>query len=289
VNADAPRASGSVDPLVGRRVGHYEIERVLGAGGMGIVYLARDTKLGRTVALKSLPAEFAHDPRRRERLSHEARAAAALTHPGIATVYALEEIDDRLFIATEHVVGQTLREQLSGGPLSPADAMQIAADVARALAAAHRGGVIHRDLKPENVMRSDSGAVKILDFGLARQTGPALPPAGTMAATAAARTDPGTVLGTVGYMSPEQVRGEVADHRSDIFSLGAVLYEMLTGRPPFEGGTVLAILRKIGVETGGSNVQFAVDPQTGHADRRAAICRCPGSAGRVACRFGLNS
>jgi serine/threonine-protein kinase len=225
------------DPLVGRRLGHYEIERVLGRGGMGIVYLARDTKLGRTVALKALPAEVADDPRRRERLSHEARAAAGLTDPGIATVYALEDIDGRLFIASEHVVGHTLRDELSGGAMSPPDAMATAAGIARALAAAHRRGVVHRDLKPENVMRTATGTIKILDFGLARALS-----ASSGGVTA---TSDGRIFGTPAYMAPEQVRGKEVRSAADQFSFGVVLYELLTGTNPFAGPDAAASIARI--------------------------------------------
>ncbi len=235
--ADSGVLDRDADPLVGQRLGHYQIERVLGRGGMGIVYLARDTKLGRTVALKSLPSEFADDPRRRERLSHEARAAAGLTDPGIATVYALEEIDGRLFIASEHVVGHTLRDELSGGPMSPADAMATGAGIARALAAAHRRGVVHRDLKPENVMRTETGTIKILDFGLARAL-----TASTGALTA---TSEGRIFGTPAYMAPEQVRNNEVRFSVDQFSFGVLLYELLTGTNPFAGPDAAASIARI--------------------------------------------
>jgi len=235
--ADSGVLARDADPLVGQRIGHYQIERVLGRGGMGIVYLARDTKLGRTVALKSLPSEFADDPRRRERLSHEARAAAGLTDPGIATVYALEEIDGRLFIASEHVVDHTLRDELSGGPMPPADAMATGAAIARALAAAHRRGVVHRDLKPENVMRTEVGTIKILDFGLARAL-----TASTGALTA---TTEGRIFGTPAYMAPEQVRNNEVRFSVDQFSFGVLLYELLTGTNPFAGPDAAASIARI--------------------------------------------
>jgi hypothetical protein len=228
----------AADPLLGRRVGQYQIERVLGRGGMGIVYLARDTRLERTVALKSLPPEFAGDPARRARLSQEAKAAAALTDPGIATVYALEEIDGRLFIASEHVIGRTLRDELSGGPLSPSDAIATAAGVARALAAAHRRDVIHRDLKPENVMRTEAGTIKILDFGLARALSPS-------AGTVTAATTEGKVFGTPAYMAPEQVRGDDVRFTADHFSFGVLLYELLTGTNPFAAPDAAASIARI--------------------------------------------
>jgi Protein kinase domain len=235
--ADSRVLERDIDPLIGQPLGHYQIERVLGRGGMGIVYLARDTKLGRTVALKSLPSEFAGDPRRRERLSHEARAAAGLTDPGIATVYALEEIDGRLFIASEHIVGHSLRDELSGGPMSPADAMATAAGIARALATAHFRGVVHCDLKPENVMRTEAGAIKILDFGLARALTGA---GGALTATTDAR-----LFGTPAYMAPEQVRGNEVRFSADQFSFGVLLYELLTGTNPFAGPDAAASIARI--------------------------------------------
>jgi serine/threonine protein kinase len=168
VNADALMAAAGADPLVGQRLGHYQIRRLLGEGGMGIVYLADDTRLGREVALKAVRAQFADDPARRARLEREAQAAAALTHPGIATVYALEEFDGRLFISSEYIAGETLRTELGRGPLSGTRLLETAIGIAQPLAAAHARGLVHRDLKPENVIRTPEGAIKILDFGLAR-------------------------------------------------------------------------------------------------------------------------
>jgi serine/threonine protein kinase len=228
----------SADPLVGRRVGHYDIERVLGAGGMGVVYFARDTKLGRAVALKSLPAHLTDDPRRRERLKREAQLAASLAHPGIATVYALEEFDGHLFIASEYLAGRTLRQELERGALSPTTVLGTAVAIARPLQAAHQQGLVHRDLKPENVMRTETGAIKLLDFGLAR-TLYASP------STAPTLTTEGTLLGTPAYMSPEQIRGAELDFRSDLFSFGVLVYELATGVNPFAGADAASTIARI--------------------------------------------
>jgi hypothetical protein len=230
----APSAGG---PLLPDRIGSYLIRGVLGEGGMGVVYLAEDPRLGRTVALKAVAPRFVGDEMRRERLRREARAAAALNHPGIATVYALEDIDNRLYIVGEYVPGETLRDELAGGPLSPLAAVQTTLAVARALSTAHERGVVHRDLKPENLIRTPSGDVKILDFGLARFQDPA---SGGPALTA-----DGTVFGTPAYMSPEQIRGETVDGRADLFALGVVLYELVTGTHPFAGADPPATIARI--------------------------------------------
>ena len=208
----------------GARVGPYQIVSELGRGGMGLVYLAEDTRLGRRVALKVLPAVADGDPGLRERLRREARAAATISHPGVATVYALEEVDDRLFIASEYVPGQTLRALIDGGPLPPPRALAIAREVARAIGAAHEAGVVHRDLKPENILLTPDGAVKVVDFGIALLEGPA----------ATRLTRAGAMLGTPAYMAPEQLLGEPVDARADLYSFGVVLHEMLTGRHPLE-------------------------------------------------------
>jgi hypothetical protein len=222
---------------VDTRLGHYVVRGLLGSGGMGVVYLADDTRLGRKVALKALAPELAGDAVRVARLRREARAAAALSHPNIATVYALEDIDDRLYIVSEFVPGATLRDELARGPFSPRAVREAGLDIARALAAAHERGVVHRDLKPENVVRGDDGHLRILDFGLAQVT---LDDDGR-----ASRTRDGGVLGTPGYMSPEQIRGERVDGRSDLFALGALLYELIAGRHPFAADTPAATLARV--------------------------------------------
>jgi predicted Ser/Thr protein kinase len=212
----------------GEHIGQYVVEREIGRGGMGIVYLARDTKLERRVALKTLPAAFRLDARRRDRLIAEARAAAALSHhDNIATVHALEELDGALWIVYEYVEGRTLRELLrQEGALAPGELLNIASQVARGLAEAHEHGVVHRDLKPENVMVTAKGGVKILDFGLARQ----------LAAPGHERlTRDGTVVGTPAYMAPEQFQGRDVNAAADVFTFGVMLYELAAGTHPFEG------------------------------------------------------
>ncbi len=230
-----PRGSGAstADPLLGRSVGHYRIEGRLGSGGMGVVYRARDTRLEREVALKFLPPHLGLDPGAKDRFLAEARAAAALEHPAICTVHEIEESEDgRLFIAMACYEGETLEQRIARGPLPMADAVAIATRIASGLAAAHARGVVHRDVKPGNVMLTADGGVKLLDFGLAKVADVTL-------------TRPGTTPGTVAYMSPEQVRGEPVDARTDLWSLGVVLYEMLTGVRPFRGESDRVLLGRI--------------------------------------------
>ena len=235
----------------GRSLGPYRIVSPLGAGGMGEVYRATDTRLGRDVALKVLPEAVAGSPELRERFEREARAVASLSHPGILAIHDFGTDGGRAFAAMELLEGQTLRDRLATGPLAPRRATDYALQLAQALAAAHDKGVVHRDVKPDNVFVTREGRVKVLDFGLARQASSLLTSSGddSVSPTLApgTGTEPGTVLGTVGYMSPEQVRGQEADARSDIFSFGAVLYEMLTGKRAFRGETaaetMTAILR----------------------------------------------
>ena len=229
----------------GTTLGQYRIERLIGRGGMGVVYEARDTRLDRRVALKSLAPDFARDDRQRERLEREARAAAALTHPGIATVYALEEFDDHLFIATEYLDGDTLRVEMSHGPLDPARVADIGVQLAHALAAAHEGRVVHRDLKPENVIRLSSGMLKILDFGVAQIVDPGELMSRTRSAARQRLTREGWIAGTPPYMSPEQLRGRATDFRTDHFSLGVLLYEAATGRHPFGGSSLDSVIAQI--------------------------------------------
>jgi Tol biopolymer transport system component len=216
----------------GTRLGTYEILSPLGAGGMGEVYRARDTKLDRDVAVKVLPADLANDPEALSRLEREARAVAQLSHPNILAIYDFGRHGETAYAVTELLEGETLRQRLAQGALPARKAVDLAVQMAEGLAAAHEKGIVHRDLKPENVFVTGEGRVKLLDFGLAKQTSPGSGPVSGLL-TAEKYTEPGTVLGTVRYMSPEQVRGEAVDHRSDIFSLGAVLYEMLAGRQAF--------------------------------------------------------
>ena len=220
----------------GTRLGTYEILSPLGAGGMGEVYRARDTKLDRDVAVKVLPADLANDPEALSRLEREARAVAQLSHPNILAIYDFGRHGETAYAVTELLEGETLRQRLAQGALPARKAVDLAVQMAEGLAAAHEKGIVHRDLKPENVFVTGEGRVKLLDFGLAKRTDPTAG-SGSGLLTAEKHTEPGTVMGTVRYMSPEQVRGEAADHRSDIFSFGVVLYEMLTGRQAFKRET----------------------------------------------------
>ena len=237
----------------GARIGPYEITGIVGAGGMGEVYRARDARLNRDVAIKVIPPSFATDPERVLRFEQEARAAAALSHPNILVVHDLGTHELAPYIVTELLEGETLREHIARGPMLARTAIDFAVQVARGLAAAHEKGIVHRDLKPENVFVTLDGRVKILDFGLAKLTQVEVAGLGSMLPTTPplmsprVDTTPGMVLGTIGYMAPEQVRGATADHRADIFALGAILYEMLTARRAFRGDstieTMTAILR----------------------------------------------
>ena len=224
------------DLQVGEQVGPYRIVREIGRGGMGQVYLADDTRLQRTVALKALPAEATRHEVERERLRREARAAAALSHPGVCTVHALEEFEERLFIVSEFIEGRTLRQEIREDPLPTAERVADAArEIAAGLSAAHERGIVHRDLKPENIMRTADGRLKILDFGVAG----AAP--GADAGDRDRLTQPGVLIGTPGYMSPEQLKGETADERADVFAFGVVIYEYASGVHPFEAPTPLAV------------------------------------------------
>jgi len=240
----------------GTRLGAYEIISPLGAGGMGEVYRARDQNLGREVAIKVLPKELASDRDRLRRFEQEARATAALNHPNILAIYGFSMTEDQApYLVTELLQGQTLRERLQQNEIPVRKAVEYALQTARGLAAAHERGIVHRDLKPENLFLTRDGVVKILDFGLAKLVGPEVAGSPAPMATVSV-TELGVVLGTMGYMSPEQVRGLVADHRSDIFSLGAVLYEMLSGTRAFHGktaaDTMSAILKEEPAELSGS-------------------------------------
>jgi serine/threonine protein kinase len=227
-----------LDANIGRVVGPYRIVRELGVGGMGEVYLAQDARLGRLVALKILLDYFAADDARLRRFQHEARAASALNHPNILTIYEVGEADGVHFISTEFIDGQTLRELIPAKNLSLAEILDIIVQVASALAAAHAAGIIHRDIKPENIMRRTDGVLKILDFGIAKLTEAAPSEFSSEAPTIIkAQTEAGVVMGTPRYMSPEQARGLPVDERTDIWSLGCVLYEMLSGNAPFAGAT----------------------------------------------------
>jgi serine/threonine-protein kinase len=236
-------------PVIGTTISHYRVTAKLGAGGMGEVWRAEDTKLGRDVALKVLPASFASDPERLARFEREARALAAISHPNIAGIYGFEDVGDQRFLVMEVAEGQSLAERLARGPLPVEEAVRIALQVAEALEVAHEKGIIHRDLKPGNVMVSPEGRVKVLDFGLAKALGVHPLSGGSGADLSAsptlAMTQAGVLLGTAGYMSPEQARGKAVDRRADIWAFGCVLYEMLAGQRAFDGETVTDVLGAI--------------------------------------------
>ncbi len=227
----------------GARLGHYVLGPPLGAGGMGEVYRASDTKLGRDVALKVLPAEMAGDVDRLARFQREARAVAALNHPHIVTIYSVEEAGGVHFFTMELVEGQALDRMISEGGLPADRILQITVPIADALVAAHDKGIVHRDLKPANVMVAADGRVKVLDFGLAKVNRDDAESGASMATEL--QTREGVVMGTVPYMSPEQVAGRIVDHRTDIFSLGVMLYEMASGRRPFEGASSIELASAI--------------------------------------------
>src|SRR6476659_346922 len=234
--------------ITGSRLGPYEILGQIGAGGMGEVYRARDARLQRDVAIKVLPTSFSADPDRLRRFKGEARAASALNHPNILTIHDIGTHEGAPYLVSELLTGESLRDRLQQGALGPGTAVEIAIQVAEGLAAAHEQGIVHRDLKPENLFVLRNGRVKILDFGLAKLLHSETDPEATSLPTATGGTEPGVVLGTLGYMSPEQVKGRPTDARSDIFSFGAILYEMLAGQRAFKGDsaadTMTAILKE---------------------------------------------
>jgi serine/threonine protein kinase len=238
-------AENKTESLSGQALDHYTIREQLGAGGMGEVYLAEDTRLGRKVALKLLPPFFTADDERLRRFQQEARAASALNHPNIVTIYEIGQIDSHHFIAAEFVEGDTLRQRMMRTPMLIAELLGVATQIASALTAAHQYGIVHRDIKPENIMLREDGIVKVLDFGLAKLI------AGQSSESEAStifRTRPGTIMGTPHYMSPEQARGLNVDARTDTWGLGVLLYEMVGGRVPFAGETssdvIVSILEK---------------------------------------------
>jgi len=241
--------------------GRYKILSAIGAGGMGEVFLAQDTRLKRKVALKILSEKFAVDADRLNRFQLEAKAASALNHPNIITIYEIGESDGTNYIAAEYIEGETLHDNLAENPLQLSEMLDIAVQVAEALSAAHQAGIVHRDIKPENIMLRRDGYVKVLDFGLAKLTEERRGDTETQRrreddetliaasprhpVSVSPKTEPGMILGTVNYMSPEQARGKEIDARSDIFSFGVVLYEMITRRVPFEGETITDVLAAI--------------------------------------------
>src|SRR5436190_3402849 len=238
--------NGQADLLVGQTFGHYKISKLIGSGGMGEVYLATDVKAGRRAALKLLPLRFTGDAERLKRFEQEARAVVGLNHPNIVTVYEIGEENSIHYIASELIEGETLRDRLTRGSLQLSQALDVAIQIASALTAAHRAGIVHRDIKPENIMLRPDGYVKVLDFGIAKLAEQELP--ATMPRDEAlllVETNLGAILGTARYMSPEQACGGHVDKRTDIWSLGVVLYEMLTGHAPFTGDTPGEVMSSI--------------------------------------------
>jgi eukaryotic-like serine/threonine-protein kinase len=242
IDVAAKTLAGAGETLVGRMLAHYRVEGLLGAGGMGEVYLARDPRLDRVVALKILPADLAIAPERMERFTREAKAASALNHPNVAMVHDVGDSEGVRFIVMEYVDGQTLAEKIAEHALSVADVVDVAIQVADALDAAHSKGIVHRDIKPANLMLTPRGQVKMLDFGIAKTAQPE-PAAGE--AAAGVQTAAGAMIGSLSHMSPEQVLGTDVDGRSDLFSLGVAMYEMATGRLPFTGATRVELLDRI--------------------------------------------
>src|SRR5437764_3291371 len=238
--------NGQPDSLIGATIGHYRILKRIGAGGMGEVYLASDINVARTAALKVLPAHLTDNTERLRRFEQEARAVAGLNHPNIMTIYEVGGDDSTRYIASELIEGETLHERLAHGRMELHDAIEIATQVASALAAAHTAGVVHRDIKPQNIMLRPDGYVKVLDFGIAKLAEQELSPTITEAkALRFMETNVGSILGTISYMSPEQARGVSADKRTDIWSLGGVIYEMIAGHPPFTGDTPREVISSI--------------------------------------------
>ena len=254
--------------LAGKQVGNYRVLEEIGRGGMGVVYAAEDQRLKRTVALKALTPEYTRDPTRRERLRREAQAAAALSHPAIATVFALEDIDGELYIVSELVRGRTLREELGDGPLQPAQLLPTLIAIATALAAAHQRGIVHRDLKPENIIRRVDGQIKVLDFGLARSASPHDAPTSTRL------TEQGSAPGTPGYMSPEQLSGADVDARTDVFAFGVLAWELATGEHPLGTSPASVAARMAELMDGGPTVLSRALPLPG-LDRIVRRCMRP--------------
>lgn len=264
----------------GTKLGPYEIQSPLGAGGMREVHRARDTRLAREVAIKVLQEAFARDPDRLQRFEHEARLLSTVNHPNILAIHDVGCQGDLHYLVSELLEGQTLREKMSAGPMSQRRVTEYAVEMARGLAAAHEKSVVHRDLKPDNIFITKDNRVKILDFGLAKQAiGEGGPSGQSATMTGPTPTQPGTVMGTVGYMSPEQVRGQTVDHRSDLFSFGAILYEMVSGKRAFKGDTSVetmnAILKEDPPELSesGTNVMPGLDRIVRHCLEKEPVLR----------------
>jgi serine/threonine protein kinase len=241
----AAEALAGVNPNKGKMIGHYRILQLLGKGGMGEVYLAQDTRLDRSVALKILPLQFTTDADRVLRFIQEAKAASALNHPNIITIYEIGQESGTHFIVTEYVEGQTLRQMMDGSRQHLSDVIEIIIQAAWALSAAHKSGIVHRDAKPENIMVRPDGLVKVLDFGLAKLVSRRSSSGSGGTPKPEIKTAPGLILGTLQYMSPEQANGQPIDARTDIFTLGVVLYELIAGRAPFEGDNAIAVIDSI--------------------------------------------
>ena len=231
--------------MIGQALSHYRILEEIDRGGMGVVYRAMDTSLAREVALKVLPPELVADTGRRQAFVREARAAARLKHPNIGVVYEIDEVDGTAFMALELIEGGQLRDEISRGPISLARAIEIAISIGEGLAWAHGKGIVHRDLKPENVLLTEAGHLKLIDFGLARLMPSAMTGGSESETQSKEVTFTGTLAGTLAYMSPEQARGEVTDPRSDIFSFGVLLFEILAGRRPFTGTSAIDTISSI--------------------------------------------